>query len=98
MLDPRVNDALGRARYALGLMQTMAERIRALRIARGLSQQQLAEKCGVTKGAVSQWELALTENIKLPVFLALCEVLGTDPHYLVFGPDRAPGKASKKPA
>lgn len=64
----------------------MGERIRMLRLARGLSQDQLSKKLGVTVGAVSQWESGATENIRLRTFLELCEVLVVTPHYLVLGP------------
>lgn len=69
-------------------MQTMGDRIRLLRQARGFSQTDLAERVGVTGGAISQWELGGTKNIKLETFLKLCSELGTEPHYLIFGPDR----------
>jgi DNA-binding Xre family transcriptional regulator len=67
---------------------TMGERIRQLRLARGWSQGQLAERVGVTGGAISHWESGLTKNIKLETFLRLCEELGTVPHYLIFGPGK----------
>lgn len=59
-----------------------------------MTQPQLAKLTGVTKSAVSQWEDGATSNIKLEPFLRLCDALGTDPHYLVYGPDRAPTTAS----
>lgn len=69
-------------------METMGDRIKVLRQARGFSQSQLAERLGVTAGAISQWENGATENIKLKTFMALCEILMTDPQYLIFGPTR----------
>ena len=69
-------------------LDTMAGRIRALRIARGLTQQDLAKACEVTKGAVSQWENRTVINIRPPTLMYLCEALGTDPQYLIFGPRR----------
>lgn len=75
--------------YSNGMQtQTMGERIRQLRLARGWSQGDLAERVGVTGGAISHWESGLTKNIKLETFLTLCEVLGTVPHYLIFGPGK----------
>lgn len=65
-----------------------------LREARGLSQAALAKLCGVTPGAVSQWELGSTENIKLEPFLRLCDALVVTPHYLVFGPARSQSQAA----
>jgi transcriptional regulator with XRE-family HTH domain len=73
-------------------MDTMGQRIKSLREARGMSQQGLADAVGVSKSAVSQWELGQSKNIKLPTFLALLEVLHTDMEYLVYGPARKPGQ------
>jgi transcriptional regulator with XRE-family HTH domain len=69
-------------------METMGDRIRQLREARGLTQQQLGALVGVTKSAVSQWEDGSTKNLKLETFLRVCEVLQTDAEYLIWGPDR----------
>lgn len=71
-------------------METMGDRIRVLRQARGLSQSQLGERLGVTVGAISQWESGATKNIKLETFLALCDELGVSGHYLVLGPTAKP--------
>lgn len=75
-------------------MESMGDRIRQLRIAQGYTQPELAKLVGVTKSAVSQWEGDSTKNIKLDVFLRLCEVLRTDPRYLVWGPARSPDDQS----
>lgn len=79
-------------------METMGDRIRLLRKAHGLTQGELAELCGVTVSAVSQWETGSTASIKLEVFLALLEALHTDGPYLVFGPDRRPASARARSA
>jgi len=90
MLNLQVKDAGLSVVYA-GRMETMGDRIKQLRIARGLTQPALGELCGgVTKSAVSQWEDGSTENIKLRTFIRLCEVLQTDPQYLIWGADRSP--------
>ena len=88
MLDSQVKHVGCLNLYPSGAMDLLGDRIRALRQARGLSQSQLAELCGVTKSAVSQWELGQSANIKLEVFLSLVDALGTSPHYLVFGPEK----------
>jgi DNA-binding XRE family transcriptional regulator len=68
-------------------METMGDRIRLLRQSKGLTQEQLGDRLGVSKVAVSQWETGGTSNVRLKTFLALVEELGTTPHYLIFGPD-----------
>lgn len=67
-------------------MEGLAQRIRTLRQAHGMTQEQLAVAVGVTKSAVSGWERGEVDNIKLANFLRLCRVLHTQPQYLVFGP------------
>jgi transcriptional regulator with XRE-family HTH domain len=69
-------------------MQTMGERIRLLREARGWTQAELAERVGVSRGAVAQWEGGVVANIRLQAFLKLTEELGTDVAYVVYGPTR----------
>lgn len=90
MLNTEVKDA-GQPNLYAGLgMETMGDRIRQLRKARGLTQDAFAKQVGVTKSAVSQWEDGSTKNLKLATFLLVCEVLVTDPEYLIWGDDRAP--------
>lgn len=89
MLNQLVKDAGPLVHYAVR-METMGDRIKALREARGLTQTQLGELCGVSKSAVSQWEDGSTTDIKLIPFLKLQDALKTDGHYLVYGPDRGP--------
>jgi DNA-binding XRE family transcriptional regulator len=89
MLNPLVKDAKLPVFYARR-METMGDRIRHLRIARGYTQPALGDLCGVSKSAVSQWEGGSTANIKLQAFLKLCTVLQTDPEYLIWGEHRSP--------
>lgn len=90
MLNGWVKDAGPDVVYPSYTMETMGDRIRQLRIARGLTQTALGDAVGVTKSAVSQWENGSTANVKLEVFISLYETLRTDPHYLVYGENRAP--------
>jgi transcriptional regulator with XRE-family HTH domain len=90
MLNPCVNHAVPDVPYSLRGMETMGDRIRQLRQARGLNQPQLAKLVGVTKSAVNQWESGSTQNIRLTHFMSLLRALGTDAPYLIWGPDRAP--------
>lgn len=90
MLNLQVKDACPAPRYAVPMTDTLGSRIKQLRQAKGYTQLELAKLVGVTKSSVSQWETGLSANIKLPEFLELCRILGTDPYYLVFGNDREP--------
>lgn len=71
-------------------METMGDRIRQLRIARGLSYRGLGKLCGVGGGAVFQWETGGTKDMKNATFVLLCQALNTDPQYLLWGEDRKP--------
>ncbi len=93
MLNLNVKDAVPHVPYALR-METMGERIRQLRIARGLTQEQLAKRSGVTKSAVSQWEDGSTKNLKLQTFLLVLDALGTDANFLIYGENRGTASAS----
>lgn len=97
MLNNGVNDATRLGPYYSLLMDTMGKRIRGLRTAKGWTLEQLATLVGTTKGAIAQWEGDLTPNIRPQNLLKLCEELGTDPWYIVFGPDRrAPDPGSQR--
>lgn len=87
MLHTRVNYATRVASYT-ARMQTMGDRIKFHREAKGLSQSDLARLCGVTKGAVSQWELGRSKNVKNSTWLKLTEALGVSGDYLVNGVSR----------
>ena len=55
----------------------IGKRIRQLRMRNGLTQEELASRCELTKGFVSQLENNLTTP-SLPVLMNLVEVLGSD--------------------
>lgn len=59
-----------------------ADKLQSLRKSKGLSQEELAEKCSVTRQSVSKWETGLgyPETEKL---LILCEILDVDLDYLM---------------
>lgn len=86
MVAPLVNYSSGVSHIACSPMETMGERIRQLRDARSLTQEALGERLGVSRAAVSKWELGGTRDIRLSTFLALCREFDTTPDYLVFGP------------
>jgi transcriptional regulator with XRE-family HTH domain len=80
-------------------MSTMGQRIKTLREAKQLTQDELAKELGVTRASVSLWELDVTKNIKNRTMLALVRLLGTTQEYLLFGPvserDPREGKPGK---
>lgn len=91
MLESQLQHAQAGCGVSFPPMQTMGQRIRMLREAKGWTQTQLAERitargAQVSFSAVSQWERDETANIKLPAFLALVDELGTTHEYLVHGP------------
>lgn len=64
--------------------RTLGERLQALRKSRGLSQEQLAEQAGVSRQAVSKWELGESQP-DLDKVLALSEFFGVSTDYLLKG-------------
>jgi transcriptional regulator with XRE-family HTH domain len=99
MLESHVKYALAERALPLAPMETMGDRIRTLRESKGWTQDQLASRltargAKVSFSAVSQWERGETQNIKLVLFLALVEELGTTHEYLVHGPADSTGRDS----
>lgn len=68
--------------------ETRGNRIKYLRKSRRLTQEQLAEQLGVTKGLISQWENDQIEKISHQNWMGLLQVLHTDAEFLEFGPDQ----------
>lgn len=60
----------------------MGNRIRELRISRSLSQEQLADKFGVTKQAISQMERGI-RNPSMAMLEALCDFFNVSADYLL---------------
>jgi repressor LexA len=66
-------------------METMDERIKRLRIAKGLSQEELANKCGFTsRSSISKIEKGL-RDIRQGQILAIAKALNVAPQYLMDG-------------
>jgi transcriptional regulator with XRE-family HTH domain len=74
--------------------ETMGQRITRLREAKGLSVAELAERVGVKRASVYQWETDVSPNIRPVNFVRLLEELGTDAYYLLWGPERRDPKGS----
>jgi transcriptional regulator with XRE-family HTH domain len=94
MLQCQVNHASADRPLSFAPMETMGERIRILREAKGWTQDELAARltmrgAPVTGNAVSQWERTETKNIRLATFMALVDELGTTHSYLIQGPPEA---------
>lgn len=93
MLKAEVNHALGNTPYS-SPMETMGDRIRTLREARTLSQEDLGQIIGISGAAVSQWESGATRNIRPENFLRFCAHFNVDPYWVVFGADGDPQSPS----
>ena len=99
MLKLQHKYAVAPSSYAVYMgIESMGERIRERRLAKGMTQLDLANAVGVTESAVSQWELGGTKNIKLDNFLRLLDVLDVTHTYLVHGTAGAPRLPDPSPS
>lgn len=71
-----------------------AERIKELRLQRGMTQQELGEKIGVKKAAINKYETGLVVNLKRSSIALLAEALGVSPGYLMGWTDDVEGEVS----
>ncbi len=71
---------------------TIADRIQALRKARGYSQEELADKVGVSRQAVSKWESEQAVP-DLDRVVIMSELFGVTTDYLLKGVEAPPSKA-----
>ena len=62
---------------------TTGERIKAARIAAGLTQKELAEKVGVKFSAIHKYETGMIVNLKRETIAALASALGVKPSWLM---------------
>lgn len=86
--------------------ETLGKRIAALRKAKGLTQEQLAEKVGVSAQAVSKWEndVSCPDITLLPLLadlfdVSVDELLGVkpvEPHVIILDKDETPNDDKKK--
>ena len=74
-------------------IERFGERLRRLRLSRGLSCAQLAHRIGVTEGAIRQMESGQTKMASFVIGLRLAKELGTGPWYLATGVDDDAGEA-----
>lgn len=64
---------------------TMGERIKAMRLEKGLTQEALGEKLGIKKAAVQKYEKGTVKNIKRDTLIALADIFDTSVEYIVNG-------------
>jgi transcriptional regulator with XRE-family HTH domain len=64
---------------------TFAQRLREARLAADLTQEQVAEHCGITDGAVSAWERGQAQKIAAETLFAVADLLRVDPRWLIIG-------------
>ena len=66
-------------------VESFGERLRRLRLDRGVSCAQLAQRVGVTEGAIRQMESGQTKIASFVIGLRLAKELGIDAWYLANG-------------
>jgi len=64
---------------------SFARRLREARQAAGMTQQQVADACGVTDGAVSAWEKGVAAGIIAETLFSVADALRVDPRWLATG-------------
>lgn len=64
-------------------METTGMRIKAARIAAGLTQAELADKVGVKYSAIHKYEAGLVVNLKRDTIARLASALNVNPSYLL---------------
>lgn len=66
-------------------MNTLADRIKALRIEKGINQSDLAKRMAVTRSAVSQWESGLTKSMDGAKLVTMARILDVSSEWLATG-------------
>lgn len=69
------------------MSEGMAQRIRDLRLAKGLTLEQVASVVGVGKSTVRKWETGMIANMRRDKIADLAKALGTTPAYLMGWPE-----------
>ena len=64
---------------------TFAKRLREARLAAQLTQQQLADACGISDRTVSAWETGLAEGILAANLFSVADYMHVDPRWLATG-------------
>lgn len=70
---------------------TTGEKIKNLRVSKGLSQEELGQRIGVKKAAINKYENGIVVNLKRSTIAMLAAALDTTPTYLMgFEEEKAP--------
>ena len=73
---------------------TIGDRIKSLRLQKGLSQEELGAKVGVKKAAINKYEKGIVVNLKQSMIAKLADALGVSPIYLMgFDDEQLPSNA-----
>ena len=65
------------------MSEGMGNRIKTLRLSKGLTLEQVGDAVGVGKSTVRKWETGMIANMKRDKIAALANALGTTPAYLM---------------
>ena len=68
-------------------MSIMGERIRNKRIENGLSMEELGQRLGVQRAAVSKWESGKVDNIRIPTIKKMADLFRCSPSWLMGASD-----------
>jgi len=69
---------------------TVGDRIKYLRIEKGMTQEELGEKVGVKNAAINKYETGIVVNLKRDMIVKLASALDTTPAYLMGWEDEEP--------
>ena len=62
----------------------VGQKIKQLRVSKGLTQEELGEMLGVKKAAVQKYESGQVQNLKQSTIKKLCEIFNKYPDYFIF--------------
>lgn len=65
------------------MSETMAERIKRLRIEHNMTQEELGEKVGIKRAAINKYEKGNVENMKRSMIEKMSSIFGVSPVYLM---------------
>lgn len=69
---------------------TLADKLQAIRKAKGLSQQEMAAMLEVTQGAITNLEVGRNKDIKMLLLKKMVYRMGVNPFYLLGDDDKEP--------